>query len=797
MKTIAKRCTGCGACYNACPNNAIIMKEDEEGFLYPEVLEENCIHCGECEKICPVLHPSYRNLKNAECYAMMASDEKRLESSSGAFVPLLAEWVLKQRGIVYGAAWREDWSVHHIKVDSINGLSQIKGTKYLQSDTEMCYRDVKEQLEQGKIVLFTGTPCEIAGLYAFLNGTRVDENLITIDVICHGVPSHKVFSKYLYDNYDVSDVENINFRDKSVLGWSNSQNIYFKTKKTVRKNEIRDSYYQGYLPCLFMRPACSTCPFSCMPRQGDITVGDFWGAKELDKKFDDKKGTSVVIVNNVKGEKIVKNISSNMKLWEKVSISAITKVNESLLHPLNGHSGRKHFFSTFNLKKFNELVKASLEHHYDIGIVGLWYGINYGSVLTYYALYSLIRDLGYDPVMLPRPNLLWKEVEERFDDMESIAQKFIWKHCNVFLKCRCQEEYTRFNDRCDDFVLGSDVVWKYSICGRDTDQFFFLDWVEEGHRKIAYASSFGNGLDGTEEYKTKARHYINQFDAVSVRESYGASVVKKECGREEVEQVLDPVFVCNSDIYYEAIKESKLKINNKFIFVYMLTRHDATQRKKVILDVAKHENAEVVLCGNPNQAEGSAAYNIAIQQTLEIEDWLYYMKNCSFYIGDSYHGLCFALIFHKPFLILIKTGKINTSEQRFYSLLRIVGLEERCVTNLDDASKIRRLYEKDIDWDYVDECLEKNKMKSLKWLKEALVKDRKQLEARKCIEDSYIRTMNDKVAELKQQLAKQQSIIAELSDKQKEEKHIKDSLSYKIGRSVTWIPRKVRRILKR
>ncbi|MBQ9927583.1 MAG: polysaccharide pyruvyl transferase family protein [Lachnospiraceae bacterium] len=796
-RIVGRKCTGCGACYNICPQNAIIMKEDEEGFLYPEIQEDKCIHCGVCEKICPTLHPVYENNQDADCYAMMASDELRKNSSSGAFVPLVAEWIFEQGGVVYGAAWREDWSVHHIRVDNIEELYKIKSSKYMQSDIELCYQDAKKQLESGKWVLFTGTPCQIAGLYAFLGNKKDNKQLITIDIICHGTPSYKVFNKYLCDNYDVKKIKKIDFRDKSVFGWSTCQNIYFDSNEIVRINNKKDTFFQGFLPCLFNRPSCSTCQFNKLPRQGNVTVGDFWGVEQYDRAFDDRLGTSAVIVNNVKGEKIVELLSSRMKLWKKVSIESITKINKTVLHAYKDHSGRKHFYSAFTLKPFNQLVNDSLNHHYDIGVVGLWYGINYGSILTYYALYSLLHDLGYDAVMLPKPNHLWKDVTERFDDANSIAQKFIWRHCNVFLKCGCQEEYTRFNDRCTDFIIGSDVVWKYSVCGKDTDQFFFLDWVEEGHKKIAYAASFGNGLEGTEEYKTKARYYLNQFDAVSIRETYGADVAKKECKRSDIEQVLDPVFVCNSDIYYKVIAESSVNINKKFIFVYMLNVSNANKKEKVLQDISKLKQEEVIFCGNPNAIERmKSIYNGVLENTPSVEDWLAYIQNCSFYMGDSYHGLCFALIFHKPFVILAGESVVSFSEQRFISLLELVDLKERFITNLDDLSYIQNLCNEEIDWNYVDARLAENKDRSINWLKSALRKETRCLDAKECITDSYVRKMNDKVAELEQRLEQQQNILTNVINRQQAEEQIKDSLSYRIGRSITWIPRKVKRVLK-
>ena len=165
-----KLCTGCGACMNVCSLNAITMQTDREGFAYPNVQEEKCINCGLCERHCPVLHPEYSNVDRPECYAMMAQDEERRTSSSGGFVPVVARWVLRKGGSVYGAAWDEDWNVHHIEIANETELYKIKGSKYLQGSVERSYQLVKRKLEEGKWVLFTGLPCQVAGLYSVLGG---------------------------------------------------------------------------------------------------------------------------------------------------------------------------------------------------------------------------------------------------------------------------------------------------------------------------------------------------------------------------------------------------------------------------------------------------------------------------------------------------------------------------------------------------------------------------------------------------------------------------------------------------
>ncbi|MCM1123046.1 MAG: Coenzyme F420 hydrogenase/dehydrogenase, beta subunit C-terminal domain [Eubacterium sp.] len=749
-----KLCTGCGACRNICPVDAITMCADREGFMHPKVESERCVDCGLCEKNCPVLHPKYANLKKPECYAMMAADEERWTSASGGFVPLVARWILKKGGVVYGAAWDQEWNVCHIEIEDEAELYKIKGSKYLQGSVGKTYRSAKKKLQDGKWVLFTGLPCQIAGLYSVL-GKMNTEKLVTIDILCHGAPSHKVFRKYIEENYDLETLERFEFRDKSVFGWSSTINCYFTDGKETHITGQEDSYYRAFLPCMIMRPSCGQCAFSRLPRQGDLTAGDFWGVERTEPKWNDKKGTSAILVNNKKGKKVLNALSSQMKLLEPVSMEAITHINKTVEQPFKSHSGRKHFFSSMDIKLFNELVECALSHKYDIGIAGLWYGINYGSILTYYALYNVVRSLGYDAVMLPKPNSLW---EERFNSPDTIAQKFIWKHCNVFLPYPTQNDYYFANDSCRDFLLGSDVIWNYEICGRQSDMFFFLDWVENGHKKIAYAASFGNGTWGPEAYEQSASYYLKKFDAISIREREMIEPAREKIGRNDIVNVLDPVFLCPVQLYDEVIQDIKRENRTPFVFAYILRHGHPEDNKRLLELVRKLCHLEAFICANPNEYDKmKKAYGEDVLPVLSVEEWIYFMKNAAFYLGDSYHGLCFSLIFHKQFIIVYRPAKVNASNERFKSLLRIVGLEERLLEDETvDLQKAAELIQKPIDWEAVDERLDQARTFSYQWLKNAL---EEQTGNRYTVEEIIKDKENRKLFQMYNELHKKNSML--------------------------------------
>ena len=623
-------CTGCGACINACNNKAILMQTDNEGFTYPKIQYDVCIKCSLCEKSCPVLHPTYTNTNSPVCFAMMATDEERFKSSTGAFIPAIAKWILDQQGKVFGAVWNSDWSVSIKGISCKEDFEPMRGSKYLQASTELTYRETLQNLKDNKWVLYTGTPCQIAGLYGFL-GKRDFERLITIEVICHGVPSWKVFRKYLDENFAVDSIKNISFRDKSIFGWTAGFHVYFHDGKEFHEDVSKNSYLQAFNPILIQRPACAKCLFSRLPRQADLSAGDFWGVSQFNPKLNDGHGTSFVLINNNKHKDLLDILSKDFKLWKQIPIDAVIRINKTVIHPFKPHSGRKHFFSSLEIKKFSPLVKDALLHHYDIGIVGLWYGINYGSILTYYALYHVIKDIGYDPVMLPKPNSLW---DESFNKLDSIAQKFIWKYCNVFLPFTSDSAYESVNNLCKDFVVGSDVVWNYNICGRESGHFFFLDFVDNGHKKISFASSFGSGLSGPEKYQKLAKFYLNDFTAISCREVNSTKKLREICPNKEIAHVLDPVFLCNKKYYINAIQKSKLNKKNNFCFSYLLNR-DMYQEKQLIMGlICKIYKLSNVICGNPHALDKIRdTYGKDVRDEFSVEDWLASIYNASFYFG--------------------------------------------------------------------------------------------------------------------------------------------------------------------
>ena len=315
-----KNCTGCSLCASICKANAITMSLDKEGFLYPEINDSVCINCGACVKFCPVLKFPKKlaklNKTNMQAYAVINKDiAVRLNSSSGGVFFALASEVIKSQGVVFGAKFDSDFSVCHGFATNQQELKELTTSKYLQSRIENSFVKAKEFLEQGKLVLFTGTPCQTAGLTAFLN--KDYSNLIIQDFICHGVPSPKIWQEHLAKIRKPfkGKILKINFRDKS-LGWKNyCVSVEFSDGKYL-KSHSKDKFIQAFLRNRILRPSCYSCNFKGNNRFSDITLADFWGGgyKKYLSEGCDNKGVSLLILNTKKGEELLQKIKPLIKL---------------------------------------------------------------------------------------------------------------------------------------------------------------------------------------------------------------------------------------------------------------------------------------------------------------------------------------------------------------------------------------------------------------------------------------------------------------------------------------------------
>lgn len=343
-------CIGCESCISICPKNCLKMKSDSEGFHYPVITSSKCIDCELCSKHCPIKMNENKKQIPVKCYAAKNSDEDiRMKSSSGGVFSVLAKSVLKENGVVFGAEIDSNGVVRHRSVENLHDLACLYGAKYSQSKIGDTYQEAKKCLDAGRKVLFSGTPCQIGGLKAYLG--KDYDTLICVDFICHGVPSPEVWKRYLNEIADGKDVE-VNFRSKE-SGWSRYQyslciNDCQKTLLSQKNND--NVFLQGMVKEFYLRPSCSACKFKGFNHPGDITVGDFWGIWDFRPDFDDNKGVSAVIVNTDKGIRLMEFCSSEL-ITEGVSLADIRKNNISWIKSAEYTRNRKVFFNQFKSGK--------------------------------------------------------------------------------------------------------------------------------------------------------------------------------------------------------------------------------------------------------------------------------------------------------------------------------------------------------------------------------------------------------------------------------------------------------------
>lgn len=357
-------CTACTSCASICPKQCITMVKDNEGFNYPIIDNSKCIECNLCEKLCPVLNELEVN-RETNSYACINKDEKtRLESTSGGFFSILAEYVLDKNGYVCGAAYDEAFSVKHIIISNRKDLYKLRGAKYSQSELGIIFKEIKKLLDTDSYVLFSGTPCQVGGLKAYLQ--KEYNKLITTDLICHGVPSPMVWSKYIEyraskDNDDKIP-KSINLRSK-ISGWSRyGYSVVFDYDNNLYSNvNGNDLFMKIFVGDYVLRPSCSNCSFKGIHRVSDFTLGDYWGVWDQMPDMDDNKGTSIVFVHSDKGKTLLEKLSDKLVLKEVEPNRAIEQ-NPSMTRSSISKSNREQVFNLVkegNFEKIKEMITVN------------------------------------------------------------------------------------------------------------------------------------------------------------------------------------------------------------------------------------------------------------------------------------------------------------------------------------------------------------------------------------------------------------------------------------------------------
>lgn len=366
--TDKQKCCGCSACAQRCPKGCISMQQDAEGFFYPKVDTSVCIDCHLCERVCPVINQSVERKPLRTFAAKSPIDDVRIQSSSGGLFTLLAEHTIEQGGIVFGVRWDEEWNVRHDYTETKEELVKFRSSKYVQSIIGDSYLKAEKFLKEGREVMFTGTPCQIAGLKHFLR--KEYDNLLTVEVICHSVPSAAVWQQYLSEKlqslkWDKLYIRHISFRDKRT-GWK-GYSFTIENKKSEVYTELasKNSFMRGFLADLYTRPSCHACPAKQLRSGSDITLGDFWGIETLMPKIDDNRGVSAVLANTEKGCKALNDLQMQMY---PLSYEELIKRNPALIRSVAEPKNRVEFFKD-NRHTFEEKIKFLIKTKYTWRIV--------------------------------------------------------------------------------------------------------------------------------------------------------------------------------------------------------------------------------------------------------------------------------------------------------------------------------------------------------------------------------------------------------------------------------------------
>lgn len=359
-------CTGCSACMAACPKSCIKMIPNKDGFFIPVLNLEKCVNCKICEEVCPALHASENNGEGElplTFAAVTTDDATRGKSSSGGMFTVLAENALKSNGFVYGAAFSNDFSVEHTAVSDSFDLDKLRRSKYAQSDLKNSFKEIKDLLNNNKTVMFCGTPCQVAGLTTYLK--KPYDNLITVDFVCHGIPSPKSFKAYIASKekqYN-SKITAVNFRDKST-GWKNcAVRLDFENNEVYLKRFEKDSYMKAFLTNISLRSCCYSCKFKLFNHKSDLTLADFWGASNVLPEIDDDKGVSLVMVQTPKGKQLISEIQESINTVT-VDVSDAVPYNPCIENSVFEHNFRQYFFNRLGKTDFEKLVKSCLEPSY-------------------------------------------------------------------------------------------------------------------------------------------------------------------------------------------------------------------------------------------------------------------------------------------------------------------------------------------------------------------------------------------------------------------------------------------------
>jgi coenzyme F420-reducing hydrogenase beta subunit len=765
-------CTGCAVCAAACPGSAISMCPDAEGFLFPRIDTISCNDCGLCRTACPVREncsqdgrPEARAgiRKPASVFAAWHLDTvTRGESSSGGVFTALAETILRHGGVVCGAAFGDDGVVRHILIDSPADLQHLRGSKYVQSEiSPACYHRIDALLNQGRQVLFSGTPCQVAALSRYLG--KPFDNLFCCEIVCHGVPSPLLLARYLENcRAEGENVRKISFRNKTT-GWK----TYSISRQGQDGGEIlvaasADPYMAAFLHDYSLRPSCYACLFKSTA-QGDITLGDFWGVGRKYPEYDrDDKGTSLVVVNTRKGEALLESCHHILFLG-KADLDTAIAGNAMLVSSCRRPPGRDTFYQDLADLSFPDLIRKyqlspvpsapdasgsfsgkvmdffhavirrrpkEEKSRMKIGIITFHWVDNYGAVLQAYALQTYLSQQGYDAriidytpntperqyqkqfegkltrclkqcLTIKRPWLMPKKIRDCLDDWQSYRKD--WRM--VIKEWRFEKFRSRYLNRSrrydsfEELRMNPPLSDAY-MCGSDQIWNPFFTAGGEGKPTLSYFLDFG---------PVEVRR-------IAYAVSFGVTRYPQEA--------LDLIYPCVSRFNAVSVRENSGRgilllcgMENVGVMpdpTLLLTAKDYDRfylpwqlpKRNHIFFYALHAGQKTIE-EIKNYVTRSLHRDIIDAGTPEnsmmgITTWLKSIRSADSVVTNSFHGMIFSIIYRKPFIVIPVEGSRSGMNDRIYTLLEKTGLQDRMIEHYDEK-RIAAVMAKNIDWDTVED----------------------------------------------------------------------------------------------
>lgn len=749
MLATHEQCTGCSACLDACPRRAIRMEKDEHGFLYPKISQGTCNGCRRCESVCPVI--GHAQLSADSPCAYMVWSDLRIQSSSGGVFPLLSQYVLESGGVVFGVAWKNALEPVFIEAETFQEARRCFGSKYVQCDAQGVYTRVRKRLEEKRVVLFSGTPCQTAALRKYLADAD-QSSLLVVDFACHGVPSQQMWADYLRSLPDWKQIKEAKFRDKR-NGWiATSLTLEMQDGSCRVYHYDKNLYEQAFHQNLSLRESCYQCAFAPLSHTSDLTMGDFWGIEQFSPESSAFEGASLLLTNTEKGRKVMQDVQSRFQYCTSVDVQrAIAPNRFSQQWPLPPQ--RTAFLKAYPAQNFCRAVDASLNGKRDIGLIGDWSVQNHGANLTYCALYLALKEMGYSVLMIERPaNAPWPPVGKPSFFLHSPYDEDDLAPIYLTL-----QDMKALSDRCETFLLGSDQLLNgplYTAFAR----FVGMQYITSNKKKIAYATSFGKEcFDGPDTLRAEISLWLKQFDAISVRESQSVEGFYKDFGV-SVQPVLDPVFLCSCETWGRMAQSVSAPTEQPYIAAYILD--PSVEIEKALKAISAMTGKTVLIVTDKARTETSVhqSWGLSTRFAATNEEWLSMLWHSDAVITDSFHGTCFALMLHKPF---VSIGNIGRGLCRFTSLLTTFHLTERLVL---DPQQIEAVFMgKPIDFVAFDRIWHEEGERSRKWLRDALKVPKK---APLSYFDVLDRRVDDEVRGLRAETAAWQQRCALLTEQQ-------------------------------